>query len=94
MRGIPNDNAVNDACWTMVEQLPGPIPAHIWNNLKLPLKAAIETWLEKRTPWNPTDEELTRIYKEANGETDGKAKPITTERIFAAMRAMLTQERI
>lgn len=39
--------------------------------------------------WNPTDEELTTIYKMANNEV-GKGKPITTQRIFTAMRAMLT----
>lgn len=36
-----------------------------------------------------TDEELTRIYKQANGETTGKAQPLTTQRIFKAMRAMI-----
>lgn len=36
-----------------------------------------------------TDDELTEIYNRANGITDGKAPPITTQRIFAAMRAML-----
>ena len=35
-----------------------------------------------------TDEELTEIYNRANGITDGKAPPITTQRIFTAMRAM------
>jgi hypothetical protein len=35
-----------------------------------------------------TDEELTAIYKRANGEDTGKAKPLTTENIFRAMRAM------
>lgn len=39
--------------------------------------------------WNPTDEELTTIYKKANGEDVGKAQPLTTQRIFTAMRAML-----
>ena len=33
-----------------------------------------------------TNEELTRIYHEANGIV-GKNPPITTERIFTAMRA-------
>lgn len=37
----------------------------------------------------PTDAELTAIYEHANGLTKGKAQPITTQRIFAAMRAML-----
>jgi hypothetical protein len=35
-----------------------------------------------------TDEELTRIYKKANGEDVGKAQPLTTQRIFTAMRAI------
>jgi hypothetical protein len=35
-----------------------------------------------------TDAELTEIYKKANGEFEGKAYPITTQKIFAAMRAM------
>lgn len=37
----------------------------------------------------PTDAELTGIYKKANGEDIGKAQPLTTQRIFKAMRAML-----
>lgn len=39
-----------------------------------------------------TDEELTAIYNAANGIT-GKRLPITTERIFAAMRAAMEEER-
>lgn len=35
-----------------------------------------------------TDAELTKIYNDANGIPDGKAPPITTQRIFTAMRAM------
>jgi len=38
-----------------------------------------------------TDAELTEIYNKANGIADGKAPPITTQRIFSAMRAMLEQ---
>jgi hypothetical protein len=38
--------------------------------------------------WTPTDAELTTIYKTANNEL-GKGRPITTQRIFTAMRAML-----
>lgn len=34
----------------------------------------------------PTDADLTRIYNQANGITSGEHVPITTERIFAAMR--------
>lgn len=34
-----------------------------------------------------TDEELTAIYKRANGEDVGKAKSLTTQRVFRAMRA-------
>jgi hypothetical protein len=34
-----------------------------------------------------TDEELTVIYKTANNEV-GKGQPITTQRIFTAMRAV------
>lgn len=36
-----------------------------------------------------TDEQLTVIYNTANGIGDGKAPPITTKRIFTAMRAMI-----
>lgn len=36
-----------------------------------------------------TDKDLTRIYNEANGINGGKNPPITTERIFKAMRACL-----
>lgn len=38
--------------------------------------------------WNPSDEELTAIYMNAN-EVLGKNPPITTERVFAAMREMI-----
>lgn len=34
-----------------------------------------------------TNEDLTKLYNDANGIPPGKAPPITTERIFAAMRA-------
>lgn len=37
----------------------------------------------------PNDADLTAIYKQANGEDVGKAQPLTTQRIFKAMRAML-----
>lgn len=43
--------------------------------------------------WNPTDEELARIYKAANNELEGKAKPLTTQRIFAAMRKAIDEVR-
>jgi hypothetical protein len=48
--------------------------------------------LAARVPdgWVPTDKELTDVYKKANGEDAGKAQPITTQRIFNAMRAMLS----
>jgi hypothetical protein len=36
-----------------------------------------------------TDDDLTRIYNQANGIADGQHVPITTERIFAAMRASM-----
>lgn len=35
-----------------------------------------------------SDEQLTEIYNKANGIEGGKNPPITTQRIFAAMRAM------
>jgi hypothetical protein len=37
---------------------------------------------------NFTDAELTKIYCDANGIGEGKRPPITTQRIFTAMRAM------
>lgn len=39
-----------------------------------------------------TDEELGAIYKRANGEDVGKAQPITTARVFKAMRAALAAQ--
>ena len=45
-------------------------------------------WMPPRTY---TDAELTEIYNRANGIPEGKAPPITTQRIFNAMRAMLEQ---
>lgn len=39
----------------------------------------------------PTDAELTEVYKAANGEDTGKAQPLTTKRIFRAMRAAITK---
>lgn len=35
----------------------------------------------------PTNPELAEVYKAANGEDIGKAQPLTTARIFNAMRA-------
>lgn len=40
-----------------------------------------------------SDEELTRIYNEANGLDQKRHNPITTERIFVAMRAAMAAER-
>lgn len=40
----------------------------------------------------PTDDQLSEIYKTANDEV-GKARPLTTERIFAAMRAAIEYDR-
>ncbi len=40
-----------------------------------------------------TDAELTKIYNDANGIPPGKAPPITTQRIFAAMRGAAARER-
>ena len=40
----------------------------------------------------PSDEELTNIYKTANDEL-GKARPLTTDRIFKAMRAAILLDR-
>ena len=39
----------------------------------------------------PNDEELTACYREANGEMHGKAQPLTTQRIFRAMRAAIVK---
>ena len=39
------------------------------------------------------DEELTRIYNAANGLDQKRHNPITTERIFTAMRAAMAAER-
>ncbi len=39
----------------------------------------------------PTDAELTAIYRAANGEDTGKAQPLTTHRIFRAMRAAIAK---
>jgi hypothetical protein len=36
---------------------------------------------------NLTNEELTKLYNEANEIPDGKFVPISTDRIFKAMRA-------
>ena len=41
---------------------------------------------------NFSDEELVKIYNNANNIPKGKAPPITTERIFTAMRYCLNYE--
>ena len=38
-----------------------------------------------------TDKQLTEIYKRANGIEEGKAPPISTQKIFTAMRAMVEE---
>lgn len=40
-----------------------------------------------------SNEKLTAIYNEANGLDPKRHNPITTERIFAAMRAAMAAER-
>jgi hypothetical protein len=40
-----------------------------------------------------TDKELTRIYNDANGLNPKHHNPITTERIFTAMRGAMAAER-
>jgi hypothetical protein len=40
-----------------------------------------------------TDAELTAIYNEANGVGEGKRPPLTTEKVFAAMRLVAAKER-
>jgi len=40
-----------------------------------------------------TNEQLTDLYNEANGLDPKEHNPITTERIFAAMRAAIAAER-
>lgn len=39
----------------------------------------------------PTDDDLTACYREANGENTGKAQPLTTARILKAMRAAIAK---
>ena len=39
------------------------------------------------------NDELERIYREANGIPDGKRAPLTTEAVFKAMRAAIAAER-
>lgn len=39
----------------------------------------------------PTNPELAEVYKAANGEDIGKAQPLTTARIFNAMRAAVAR---
>lgn len=43
-------------------------------------------------PLTLADAELTAVYREANGELTGKAQPLTTQRIFRAMRAMARKD--
>lgn len=53
--------------------------------------------LSRRTPPADvpmlTDDDLTAIYKQANGEDAGKAQPLTTQRIFKAMRAASVRQK-
>jgi hypothetical protein len=68
---IENDGALNDAAWVLVEALPNPIPPRIWNNVKLPLKAAIECYLHKRraVPERSAIATLMRLgYTDCGGE--------------------------
>lgn len=86
----PTARMVNEgAC---AQSLPGP---HYISE-----SAALAAWryMVKASPaiahssqegWIPTDAELTAVYKKANNEENGKLQPISTKRIFTAMRAML-----
>lgn len=51
MAEIDNDSALNNAAWEFHHELlaaTGSIPPVIFNNIKMPLKAAIEKWLEEK----------------------------------------------
>lgn len=52
-------------------------------------KAAAQVHAMGRVPDELTDADLSAIYKQANGEDVGKARPLTTANIFRAMRALL-----
>lgn len=60
----------------------------------------LERWLIRRRDMDmfrdynlATDEELTSIYNQANGLDPKRHNPITTERIFTAMRGAIAAER-
>lgn len=57
------------------------------------LSSAAQMYRQHKAANGPTDDELEAIYKRANGEDVGKAQPITTARVFKAMRAVAGFER-
>lgn len=63
-----------------------------WNTLSVGehrLYTAAQVLAMGRVPDELTDADLSAIYKQANGEDVGKARPLTTANIFRAMRATL-----
>lgn len=73
------------------EHINEQIQLFVDNGMKPPVMHCVPFYLHPApTPegWQPSDDELTAIYNKVNGITD-KHPPITTKRIFTAMRAML-----
>lgn len=47
----------------------------------------VQAWLDEQAPaCSMDDAALAELYRRANGEDIGKAQPLTTQRIFRAMR--------
>ena len=72
----------NEIAASALKGPPAELSAHSWHDLPEVAQRLVQQG------WQPTDDELTAIYKKANGEV-GKPQPLTTQRIFRAMRAML-----
>lgn len=87
--GFVNRAAVNSA---IIDRARGVGDTHTWSEKKtsfhsVPFYTSPQPAPHADVPML-TDDELTAIYKQENGEDVGKAQPLTTQRIFKAMRAV------
>lgn len=74
--------------WSMLQASQESLREHM--QIIIDLKAQLAEARKVPEGWQLTNAELTKIYNDANGITGGKNPPISTEKIFTAMRAMLS----
>lgn len=80
---------IDMAAWPPIRWPAGKVRADFRDIDGMALYTAAQVLAMGRVPVGVTDADLSAIYKQANGEDAGKARPLTTANIFRAMRALL-----